>query len=152
MNYAGSPKAGMDGTDFILEGGVLIPVSYTQVASYEGNNPKIYVVRKGGFVVNKEDLISVKESSIPENHAKIVLSTDTDITGFTFYVNLSYTEGMTLAQQSNYIKQRARIEFVRTLHHAGLRNLIYLVNEIKDIHLHELLESGKICYACDHKH
>lgn len=142
----------MDATHFILEGGVLIPVSYSQVTSYEGNNPKVYVVRKGGFVVNKEDLITANESPIPENHAKIILSTDTDITGFTFYVNVSYIDGMTLAEQSNYIKQRARIEFVRTLHDAGLKNLMHLVNEIKDIHLHEVLESGKVCYACDHKH
>jgi hypothetical protein len=142
----------MEDSHFVLEGGVLIPVSYNKVSSSNSNIPQVYVVRKGGFYINEEDIITVKEKEIPENHAKIIISADTEITGFTFYVNVTHTNGMTLRQQSEFVKRRAQVELARILYNAGLNNLINLVTDIKDLHLHEILEPGKLFYACDHKH
>jgi hypothetical protein len=148
-------KNSMEDSHFVLEGGVLIPVTCNLPHKLTSSNfQQVYVVRKGGFYINEEDIITVKEKEkgIPENHAKIIISADTEITGFTFYVNVTHTTGMTLRQQSEYVKRRAQVELAQTLHNAGLNNLIKLVTEIKDLHLHEMLEPGTHFYACDHRH
>jgi hypothetical protein len=139
-------------THFFIESGHAIPVSCTKLMKKEGEVQQVYIVRKGGITVNEEDIITVKEEPIPENHVKIMLSTDTELSGFTFCVNMANVKGMTLEEQTQYVRQRVPIELLRIFYKHGLMKLEHLAHQVNTIHLHELLEAGRIQYACDHAH
>lgn len=139
-------------THYFIESGHAIPVSCTKLIKKEGEVQEVYIVRKGGITVKEEDVITVKEEPIPENHVKIMLSTDTELTGFTFCVNMANVKGMNLEEQTQYIRRRAQVELLRVFYKHGLLKLEYLAHQVNTIHLHELLEAGRIQYACDHAH
>ena len=139
-------------THYYIESGHVIPVSCTKLTKKEGGIQEVYIIRKGGITVNEEDVITVKEEPIPENHVKIMLSTDTELMGFTFCVNMANVKGMNLEEQTQYIRRRVQVEVLRIFYKHGLQKLEHLAHNVNTIHLHELLEAGRIQYACDHTH
>ena len=118
-----------------------------------GSVPTVAIRRRGEEIrIDRDELISRKEVNTPPGTAKVVISSNNDLTGFTFYVNLTLVGGMTLDQQSGYILLKARRELVRAFYAIGVENLARLNSKLQELHLHELLSGEKTNYACDHKH
>jgi len=111
-------------------------------------------IRKRNDVVDvdRDLLIIVPEHEPPPNFVRVTLSTDDDLSGFYFFVNLSAVHGMTLGQQSDYVNIKARTELVRVFLTCGLKQFTKFNRQLKTLHLHKPLELGVDNYACDHKH
>jgi len=121
----------------------------------QGTIAQLIVRRRGQEIaVDRDELIIVKPPSIeiPPGCAKIILSTDNELWGFQFLIQMSEVANLNLEEQSEYVCKKARREIVRIMYSAGLNALAELNSKLKTLHLHELIQEGKTNYACDHKH
>lgn len=121
----------------------------------QGTIAQLIVRRRGQEIaVDRDELIIVKPPSaeIPPGCAKIILSTDNELWGFQFLIQMSEIANLNLEEQSEYVCKKARREIVRIMYSVGLHALAEINNKLKTLHLHELVQEGKTNYACDHKH
>jgi hypothetical protein len=120
----------------------------------QGTIAQLIVRRRGQEIaVDRDELIIVKSASeIPSGCAKIILSTDNELWGFHFFIQMSEIAHLTLEEQSEYVSKKARREIVRVMYSLGVQGLADLNTKLKTLHLHDLVQEGKINYACDHKH
>ena len=102
--------------------------------------------------VDRDDLIIVRQLDGSETDARVILSTDDDLSGFFFTIPLRAVRGMSLQEQSDYVATAARRELVKVFLQCGLKGLVKLNEQLKGLHLHKSLEANKDNYACDHKH
>jgi hypothetical protein len=142
---------------YILEGSFPVEVLHTGVVSIRqaksGEIQRVKVRRRNEVMeVDRDDLIIVREYDGPATSARVILSTDDDLSGFFFYVPLHAVKGMTLAEQSDYVALAARRELVKVFLQCGLKGLIKSNEQLKTLHLHKSLEGLTDNYACDHKH
>jgi hypothetical protein len=142
---------------YILEGSFPVEVLHTGIVSLKkaksGEIQRVRVRRRDEVIeIDRDDLIIVREYDGPDTSARVILSTDDDLSGFFFYVPMRAVSGMSLEEQSAYIAVTARRELVKTFLQCGLKGLIKLNEQLKTLHLHKSLEANKDNYACDHKH
>jgi hypothetical protein len=121
----------------------------------QGTIAQLIVRRRGQEIaVDRDDLIVVRPPSleIPQGCAKIILSTDNELWGFHFLIQMSELANLNLQEQSEYVCKKARRELVRVMYSLGFKGLADSNVKLKTLHLHSLIQEGKTNYACDHKH
>ena len=144
-------------TYYVLEGTTPIPVIFSGEISARqsplGAIAQVYVKRRGEkILIDRDDLIVVHSASASKQYAKVILSTDNDLSGFFFYVNLAMVSNMTLDEQTTHVVMRARRELIRVLYSAGLIHMGKLNAKLQTLHLHRLIDALDDNYLCDHKH
>ena len=144
-------------TYYVLDGTMPIEVMfYGKISARQtpmGAIAQVYVKRRGEeILIDREDLITVHKMSASKQYAKVILSTDNDLSGFFFFVNLAIVNGMTLDEQTAYAITRAKQELIRVLYTAGLTHLGKLNAKFHSLHLHQPIDGTIDNYMCDHKH
>jgi hypothetical protein len=135
---------------YVLEGSSPIEVLHTGIVCQKD---KVKVRRRNDVVeITRDELIVVREYDGQGGTARVILSTDDDLNGFFFIVQLSSMRLLSLEEQTEYIGLKARRELVKLFLQNGLRSLTKLNSQLKTLHLHARIEDEKDYYACDHKH